>query len=196
MRHHLPGLALLVSVMAPCAAQQTTQETGTVQTPSSLVQPALDSVARAGSAVDLNRWKGSNSLRQETDANLASMQKDLQATLPPLLAAADAAPTSATASLPVLLNLDALYAVLLRVAIASRGSAPRDEATALEQAATVLDSARRDLGDAVLTSARALEKQVTDLQATLKRQQTPQQPVTPAKPVQPSKARKRAAGTN
>lgn len=141
------------------------------QKPSSLLQPALDSVAHAGSGVDLNRWKGSNALREEIDANLASMQKDLQMTLPPLLMAADSAPESASASLPVLLNLDALYSVLLRVSIASRTGAPREENTALEQAVTLLDGARRDLGDAVLQSAQAQEKRTAGLQASLQQQQ-------------------------
>lgn len=168
--------------------------TAPVQPPSSLVQPALDSVARAGSAVDLNHWKGSAAARDEVDGNLASMQKDLQTTLPPLLAAADAAPSSAAAALPVLLNLDALYSVLLRVTIASRGSAPRSESAALEQATTLLDGARRDLGDAVLRSAMAAEQQVSDLQTTVQRQQAVMQqvpPPPPAKPATASKGRKK-----
>src|ERR1700712_3379442 len=98
-----------------------------VQKPSSLVAPALESVAKAGSAVDLNKWKGGNAVREEVDANLVSMQKDLANTLPPLIVASDAAPSAASASLPILLNLDALYSVLLRVTIMSRGSALRDQ---------------------------------------------------------------------
>lgn len=168
-----------------------------VQPPSSLVQPALDSVAQAGSAVDLNHWKGSAAARDEVDGNLLSMQKDLQATLPPLLAAADASPTSAAAALPVLLNLDALYSVLLRVAIASRGSAPRAESTSLDQAAVLLDGARRSLGDAVLTLAKQAEQRATDLQATVQRQQAAlqqaQQP--PVKPTATAKSRKRPASS-
>lgn len=169
----------------------------TAQTPSSLIQPALDSVARAGSSVDLNRWKGSGAVRDEVDANLASMQKDLQTTLPPLLTAADAAPNSTSASLPVLLNLDALYSVLLRVTIASRAGAPREQNTALEQAATLLDSARRDLGDAVLSAAKAQEQRTAELQATLQQQAaavaTPQQ--VPATPIPLAKTKKRSAST-
>lgn len=164
---------LLPSALLGQASSQTAalSSVANVQLPSSLVQPALDSVARAGSAVDLNHWKGSAAAREEVDGNLLSMQKDLQTTLPPLLSAADAAPSSAAAALPVLLNLDALYSVLLRVTIASRGSAPRSENTTLEQAAVVLDGARRSLGDAVLQSATSAEQQLTELNATVQRQQ-------------------------
>lgn len=163
-----------------------------MQAPSSLVQPALESVGRAGSAVDLNKWKGSNAMREDVDANLASMQKDLQSTLPGLLTAADAAPGSAAASLPVLLNMDALYSVLLRVTIASRSGAPRDQNTALEQAALLLDSARRDLGGEVLASARAQEKRIVDLQATVQQQASAlSAAATSAAPPAPSRGKRR-----
>ncbi len=151
---------------APAAAPPSAQ----VQPPSTLLRPALESVGRAGSSVDLNKWKGPTAMREEVDANLGSMQKDLQTTLPALLTTADAAPTSAAASLPVLANIDALYDVLLRVTIASRTGAPRDQSTALEQSAVLLDSARRDFADAILASAKAQEKRIADLQATVQQQ--------------------------
>lgn len=125
------------------------------------------------------------------------MQKDLQTTLPPLLAAADAAPASAAASLPVLLNLDALYSVLLRVTIASRNSAPRPENTALEQAATLLDGARRSLGEAVLASAKASEQRVSDLQAaTAQQQQAAQQQAAATKVPASAKSKKKSSTTS
>jgi hypothetical protein len=140
------------------------------QKPSAIVSSALDVVAKAGSAVDLNKWKTPNTVRGEVDANLASIQKDLQTTLPPLLVTADAAPANASASLPVLLNLDALYSVLLRVTIASRAGAPREENVGLEQAAITLDNARRELGDRIMAAAVANEKRVAALQATATQQ--------------------------
>ena len=167
------------------------------QTPSTLLQPALDSVAKAGSAVDLNKWKGPSNVRADVDANLLSMQKDIETTLPPLLTAADAAPNSAAASLPVLLNLDALYSVLLRVTIASRTGAPRDQNQSLEQSAQVLDSARRDLGQAILVAATAQEKRVAELQATVQQQAAataaPVQQVAVPSPVVAPKPKKRRA---
>lgn len=140
------------------------------QKPSSLVQPALDKVAHAGSNVDLNKWKGGNGLRGEVDANLASVQKDLQGALPSLLADSDKAPESVPASLRILLNLDALYSVLLRIEIAGKANAPRDQADALEGALASLDGARRSLGDHITSSAAAQEKHVSQLQATIQQQ--------------------------
>ena len=159
---------LLSSSLSLFLAEDVAAQAG--QKPSTLVQPALDSLAHAGSSIDLNRWKGSNGIREEVDANLASMQKDLQTTLPPLLTTADGSPDSASASLPVLLNLDALYSVLLRVTIASRNGAPREENTALEQAALLLDSARRDLGEAIMAQTKAQDDRIAELQAKAKQQ--------------------------
>lgn len=140
------------------------------QKPSELVQPALDKVAQAGSNVDLNKWKGGNGLRAEVDANLGSVQKDLQNTLPPLLMESDKAPASVPATMRVLLNLDALYSVLLRIQIAGKANAPRDQSEALDAALGSLDGARRDLGDRITSSAAAQEKQIATLQATVQQQ--------------------------
>ena len=187
--------ALPFALFITCCSAQTEAATA-VQPPSTLVRPALESVGRAGSGVDLNKWKGSTAMREDVDANLASMQKDLQNTLPALLTAADAEPASTAASLPVLLNMDALYAVLLRVTIASRLGAPRDQNTALEQSAVLLDSARRDLGEAILAAAKAQEKRIADLQATVQQQNArlaaaAAPPPTPAPAVTPKPKRKK-----
>ncbi len=183
--------------LCACMPSVAQQVQNVAQKPSSLVQPAIDSVARAGSAVDLNRWKGSKAAREEVDGYLASMQKDLENTLPPLLSAADGDPDSTAASLPVLLNLDALYSVLLRVTLAARAGAPRDESVSLEQSATLLDSARRDLGDAILLSARAQEKRTANLEVEVQRetaalagaQQSAQSAGTPPKKAKAAKSR-------
>ncbi|WP_052200980.1 hypothetical protein [Terriglobus sp. TAA 43] len=140
------------------------------QKPTSLVQPALNKVAQAGSNVDLNKWKGGNGLRGEVDANLGSVQKDLQNTLPPLLADSDKAPESVPASLRILLNLDALYNVLLRIQIAGKGNAPRDQAEALDGALASLDGARRSLGERIISSSAAQDKKISQLQATVQQQ--------------------------
>ena len=194
MEHRLVR-SLIIALLCLGSAGTFRAQTTPVQKPSELVAPALDSVAKAGSAVDLNKWKGGNAVREDVDTNLASMQKDLQTTLPPLLVASDAAPASASASLPVLLNLDALYSVLLRVTIASRGSAPRDENLALEQAAQLLDSARRDLGDTILANVRMQDKRIATLQATVQQQAAAVAAAQPAQPPpsQPVKPKRKTA---
>jgi hypothetical protein len=181
-------LVLFAGVTTRAFAQAPAADAGASK-PSALVTSALDVVAKAGSDVDLNKWKTSNQIRTEVDANLVSMQKDLQNTLPPLIATSDAAPASASAALPILLNLDALYSVLLRVTISSRAGAPKDQNTELEQAAVTLDNARRDLGDRITATVAANEKKVSTLQATIQQQAAALQAAQAAPPPPPTPAK-------
>ena len=132
--------------------------------PSAVLQPALDELRQAAGAVQLGRWKGSNAAKDEVDANLASIRKDLDGTLPGLLVKADAAPSTLSATLPVTRNVGALYDVLLRVVERANGAAPADQLAALDHARVDLDAARRTLDDRVQFLAITLEGRVTTLQ--------------------------------
>ncbi len=157
---------------APAFAQQAAAPPSvpTQTKPSELVTPALVAVGNAGSAVDLNKWRGSAAVKQDVDGNLGSIQKDLQGTLPPLLKTADASPASVSASIPVLLNIDALYNVLLRVSISGKAGAPRDQQESIDGALSTLDRARRDLGERIARIASGQEKQLAALQTALQQQ--------------------------
>ena len=168
--------------------------------PTALLAPALDQLGKSVMNTHVERW--SRSVRDETDANLRSIERDLQNTLPPLLQTADAAPTSIAASFPVVRNLDALIAVVVRVTVAARGTAPANEAEALNKALQVLEGARHSLADQIQQLATAQEKQLADLQSTVKTQAAslaaaqasappaPLPPTPPAKTKRPHKAAK------
>jgi hypothetical protein len=160
--------------------------------PSAMLQPSLDVVKQALDGVRLDKWKGPVAVRSEADANLASIRKDVETTLPPLLAAADAAPDSAAKTLPAYRNVEALYDVLLRVAAAGKVAAPGDQSSALDQALVRLDDGRRALGDRLQVDAKAQEKRVVDLQAALKAVPPPAPPPPPpvACPTPPVKKKK------
>ncbi len=96
-------------------------------------------------------------------------------------------------------HLDALYAVVLRVEEGARVSAPADQIDQLEAALKAFSGARINLYDNLQQRAAGQEKQVTDLQATIKAQQAEAQerkaapppapvPCTPPKPA-PKKKR-------
>jgi len=138
--------------------------------PSGVLRPSLDSITQTVSGLNLDKWKG-NSVRAEAATNISSIQRDLESTLPPLLATADAAPGSMSKVLPVSRNIDALYDVLLRIVDAARVSAPGDQFNQLQQTLRGLEQARRSLDDHLQESVAAQEKQVSDLQSSLKAQQ-------------------------
>jgi hypothetical protein len=157
-----------------------------------MMEPAISTVRAAVDGMHADKWKIPGVLRDETETNLSSIRRDLDGQLPLLLANADKAaegPGAVTGILPAYRNVEALYDVVLRVDAAARIGAPGTQSQVLDQALAKLDEGRRGLGDRVVVHAQALEKQVTDLQASLKAAQNvppPPAPVCPA-PAAPAK---------
>lgn len=162
------GPCLALSGQTPASTSAAPAAVQSAATPSAMLKPGLDSLQQTIGTLRLEKWKTSNAVRDETDANLTSMRRDLEATLPPLLAAADGAPGSVARMVPVFRNIGALYDVLLRVVEAARLSAPSQQSTALMQAMSSLDDGRRALGERMQSVAVGQEKQIGDLQAAVR----------------------------
>jgi hypothetical protein len=126
----IPTILLVSTFAVPFAAfaQGTASlqvvPTPATSTPSAILKPALDSIQQALTTVRPEKWKISNDASQQTQANLSSIQTDIQTTLPPLLATADQRPDSVVQVLPAYRNIEALYDVLLRVSQVATLSAP------------------------------------------------------------------------
>jgi hypothetical protein len=133
---------------------------------SSQLQPALDTVQQTVASIKTDKWK-KGTVRDEADANLNSIQRDLAENVPPLLATADAAPASVSSALPVVRHIDALYDVLLRIYEAARVSAPPEQIAQLQQSMTTLDKARHAFNDRIQEAVSAQEKRVGTLQNQL-----------------------------
>ena len=180
------------------AAVQT--PTGVQTQASAILQPSLDEVRNTLSSLKFDKWK-KGSVRDEASDHAASILRDLNTNLPPLLAAADAAPGSASKSMPLMKHLDALYDVLLRVEEASRVSAPSDQIASLQGTLQNLEKARIALDDQLEQVSAAQEKQVTQLQAALQTKSAEAQktetaaakPCAPATPVHKNARTKSAA---
>jgi len=153
-------------------------------TPSGLLQPSLGTLSQTVGALKVEKWKG-GSVRTEAGTNIASIQKDLQTTLPGLLKEADAASESMSKVLPVSRNVDALYDVVLRVVDGASIAAPGEQLAQLQQALASLSKARHALDDRIADIAAAQEKHLGVLQAALKAQPVPVCPAAPA-PVCPA----------
>ena len=149
--------------------------------PSGVLQPSLDSVKQTLDAVKVDKWKR-GSVRDEAGANINSILHDMEANLPPLLTAADAAPGQISKTLPLSRHVDALYDVLLRVVEAARVSAPADQVAALEQTLLGLSKARLALSDSMQETAAAQEKQISDLRSSLQAQIAANSAAKPAAP--------------
>jgi len=154
-------------------------------TASDLLQRSLEELQTTLTGLHLDKWKG-GSVRTEAAANITSIQKDLQGTLPSLIATADAAPNAISKALPVSRNLDALYDVLVRVVDGARVAAPGDQADQLMQAMAGVQKGRLALNDHLQEMAASTEKQVGALQAAIVKAQTAVPVVCPAPAPKPT----------
>ena len=154
-------LPLLLFSSAPAPAQTTAPAVAAAPaTASSLLAPGLATLRQSLSAIHLDKWKAPGPVRQEADSNIGSITRDLDGTLPGLLATADAVPGVISQNLPVFRNVDALYDVLLRVVETADLSAPEKDTENLHRALSSLDDARRALGDSIEGAAVQQEKQL------------------------------------
>lgn len=173
---HLLGtvvLALPLSVslgssqVGAASAPQQNQPAAAAPKASDLLQPTLSQVSQAVVALNISHWKAPSAVRSATQQNVDSIQRDLNNTLPGMLATADAAPESVSAVFPVYRNIDALYDVLLRVSQTAMLAAPENEAASITNALSKLESARNDLGNAVLTASKNNEDEAAKLRAVI-----------------------------
>ncbi len=173
---------------------------GSLAAPSEILKPGLDHLRLTLDALKLDKWK-KGSIRDEAGANINTVQRDLQVTLPPLLATADAAPGTISKVLPVTRNIDAVYDVLVHVVEGARVVAPGDQVGLLQQSLSKLEKSRVALDEQLEQMAATQEKQMTDLRNTVQTQTaqlhaaaTP--PPAPACPAPaPAKKKKKPAAT-
>lgn len=162
-------IAVLLGACRTLLAQPTPAAPAAVTISSStIVQPALTEVQRSVSALNIPRWKAPGEVKNATQENTASIQRDLADTLPGLLSKADAAPATVPAAFAVYRNVDALYDVLLRVCETASLAAPQSESEALFSSLNRLEAARSQLGDAILNASQQREDQVVKLEAAVR----------------------------
>ena len=158
-------------VQAPASARRPRVATAAgPATAADLLQPALSNVRSALGALNLDKWK-KGSVREEAEANVSSLEHDLDNNIQPLIAAADVAPGQLSRAVPLLKHLDAFYDVLLRVEEASRVVAPADQVAALQDALLRVSQSRIAYDDVLQAQAAGVEKQIADLQTAVRAEQ-------------------------
>ena len=160
-------LVLLLIIAGSLAAQaQAPTPTGF---PIANLRPALANVQTAIGNLSIPRWKASGEVRAATQQDVASMQRDLNTTLPGLMAQVEAQPGGSAALSPsfaVFRNLDALYDVLLRVSETAALTGSSYDANSLEQARAGLEDARSKMGAWLVQSISSQDAQIAHQQAS------------------------------
>ncbi len=137
------------------------------------LRPVLANVQNAITNLNVAHWKAPNDIRATTQQDINSMQRDLNTSLPTLMAQADAASANGPAALSpafaVFRNLDALYDVLLRVTETAGLAGSASDASSLEEARAGLEDGRASLGTWLLQAISAQDAQIAKAQATVAR---------------------------
>lgn len=163
----LPALRALPSAAqaapAPAVPQARSQAANALTDSLQQLSTTLVRLQATLSGMTASRWKAPGDVRQTTQADMNSMQRDLSDTLPPLVAQAKANPAQLAPVFSVFRNVDALYDVLLRVSETAQLAGATNDGRSLEEQRAALESSRRQLGVALLASAQAQDTEVVQL---------------------------------
>ncbi len=149
---------------APAAASATSAPTALNQLMAQLQQTASDT-DRAISRLRIEKWKTDSSSKQQAQSNAESVQRNISAALPGLIAQMRNAPDSMAAGFKLYRNLNALYDVLTSLTESAGAFGSKEEYQALANDASALDQNRRDLGSQLESMATSHDAELTRFRA-------------------------------
>ncbi|MGI8771610.1 MAG: hypothetical protein ACR2JE_09240 [Acidobacteriaceae bacterium] len=147
-------------------SSQSTQNAMVLGDSLNALQPAMDGLHQTLASLNVSKWKAPGDVRGQAQSDIDSMQRDLNGTLPDLLAKARSANSSVSPSFAVFRNVDALYDVMLRVTETATLAGAQRDAGQLEQSRAMLEHARAQLGTALLQQSQAQDAEVVQLRTT------------------------------
>ena len=124
----------------------------------------------------VDKWKIDSGTKRQTEGNVDSVQRNLQAALPEMIAELRASPESLTSTFKLYRNLDALYNVFGSVVESTGAFGSKDEFQSMENDLGAFEKARRAFADRMETLAGAKEAEVIRLRAALQSASTPAPP--------------------
>jgi len=127
----------------------------------------------------VEKWKTDSNNKRQMQANVESLERNLQSALPEMIGQLRMSPENLSATFRVYRNLTALYDVFAAVAESAGAFGSKDEFQSLENDLTMLERSRRAFADRMETLAGAKEVELTRLRTVLQTGQgaaNPQQP--------------------
>jgi hypothetical protein len=115
----------------------------------------------------IEKWKVDSESKRQTQGNVESVQRNLQAALPEMITELRASPENLAATFKLYRNLDALYNVFGSVAESTGAFGSKDEFQALENDLSAFEKARRVFADRMESLAGAKEAEVARLRVAL-----------------------------
>lgn len=152
-----------------------------------LMLSQLEQVSQATQAdlakLRIEKWKTDSNTKRGSEADVESIQRNLQMALPEIIGQLRASPENIALTFKLYHNLDALYDVLGPVVESAGAFGPKDEFQSMQNDYTALERSRRDLAERMESLAGAKEGELTQLRGQVRQLQAAAAPPTPAKRV-------------
>lgn len=116
----------------------------------------------------IDKWKVDGKQKQQAQANVEALQRNLSAALPELLQKERANPQDLTVNFKLYRNLSAVYDVLAAVTESAGAFGPKDQYEALAEPVSVMDSVRRSLADRLESLSASKEAEIARLKTQVK----------------------------
>ena len=165
-------------VAAPASANPAANQTVAGSTSMTSILPDLDKLQVAASQTDLaighlriEKWKADGESKRQAQGNADSIKRNLTSALPGMIENARSAPQNLNADFKLYRNLSALYDVLLSLTESAGAFGPKADYEALAQPLQVIDSVRRDLGDALERLTSSTQNELEQLRTQIRIQQ-------------------------
>jgi hypothetical protein len=149
----------------------------------SQLEQTSQSMQRDLSGLRIEKWKTSADTKQGTQADVTSIQRNLQTALPEIIAAMRNSPDSLPPAFKLYRNLDALYDVFVSVAESAGAFGSRDEYQLLRNDVNSLETSRRMFADRLETLTDSKEAELTRLRTDLQNARATVQAAPPKKVV-------------
>src|ERR1700687_4138553 len=152
-----------------------------------LLLSQLEQVAQATqldlAKLRIEKWKTDSNTKRNTEADVESLQRNLQMALPEIISQLRASPENGAVTFKLYRNLDALYDVLGPVVESAGAFGSKDEFQSVQNDLSSLERSRRALAERMESLASAKEAELAQLRTQVRDLQAA---ATPA-PVPPKK---------
>jgi hypothetical protein len=116
----------------------------------------------------IDRWKTDKTTKEQALTNVDSIQRNLQAALPDIIAQLRSAPENLPDTFKLYRNLDALYDVLGNLVELTGAFGPRDDAQSLGNDLNAFEGSRRQMAERIENLSTAKEAEIDRLRTELK----------------------------
>jgi len=131
----------------------------------------------------VDRWKTDSNTKKQTQADIDSIERNLQSALPEMITQLRAAPEDIAPAFRMYRNLDALYDVLGSVAENTGAFGTKDDYEIIGGDLTALEQSRRAFADRMETLAGSKDNEIVHLRTQVRDLEASAKPAPPPKKV-------------